>query len=186
MPVNKIDRALRLAVEAHARQNRKGTSIPYITHPMGVALLLARAGASDDVIAAGLLHDTVEDCSISLEQIAHEFGLWTAVIVGGCTEPDKELPWELRKQNKMHALRTAPPEVKLVVCADKLHNVRAMREDYEAAGDQLWLRFNRGRDQQSWYYRSMVDCLRPESEGDVHAGLYRELEAEVTALFGPH
>lgn len=186
MPANMIDRALQFAVKAHGSQTRKGTSIPYITHPLGVALLLARTGASEAVIAAGLLHDTVEDCDVTLEQLASEFGLWTAVLVGGCTESAKEFPWEVRKQEKMHALRTAPPEIRLVVCADKLHNVRAMREEHQELGEQLWVRFNRGREQQCWYYQGMVESLRPESDSDPHASIHRDLEAEVAALFGHH
>lgn len=75
MPANKIDRALRFAVQAHGSQTRKGTAVPYITHPVGVALLLARTGASDDVIAAGLLHDTAEDCGVTLEELAKELSL---------------------------------------------------------------------------------------------------------------
>ena len=64
-----IDSAIKVALKAHRDQFRKGTDIPYITHPLTVGIMLAKAGCSDEVIAAGILHDTVEDTSISLDYL---------------------------------------------------------------------------------------------------------------------
>lgn len=168
MAGSKVDRALRFSVAALHSQKRKGASVPSIARSAGVALLLARAGADDDVIAAGLLRPTVVEAGLSLEQLAQEFGLWTDVIVGGCTQD---------------GLQTAPPAVKMVVCAEHLYTVRAMREEYETIGEELWTRVDRGREEQGRYYWSALDRLRPASEDELHTGLFRELEAEVAGLF---
>lgn len=137
----KIVLACEIAVKAHTGQNRKSKDLPYISHPMAVAILLARAGASDDVIIAGILHDTVEDAGLTLRNIEEQFGQEVAKIVEGCSEPDKSLPWEKRKEHTLEALKTASSGVWLVSCADKLNNVRDMASDYTNCKDSLWERF---------------------------------------------
>jgi len=179
-----IDRAIAFAVRAHAGQMRKGTDTPYIVHPFGVAMLLARSGCSSDAVTAGLLHDTIEDCGVTAAEIEAEFGPQVAAIVVGCSEPDRARSWEERKQETFTYLRTAPLEIKLVSCADKLHNVRAMAVDYRAVGEGLWARFKRGREQQAWYYRGLAAAFRSEIEAGLYPDLFWALEREVTALFG--
>ena len=119
-----LDTAIEIAARAHRDQLRKGTDVPYITHPYGVGLMLARAGYDEEVIAAGILHDTVEDTDVTLEQVREIFGARVAHIVRGGSEPDKDLPWEARKRHTMEQLATASIEVRAVTCADKLHNIR--------------------------------------------------------------
>jgi len=161
-----IEKAIQLATEAHAGQVRKGTLVPYITHPYTVGMMLAQAGCSDEVVAAGILHDTVEDTSVTLDQIREKFGPRVATIVEGCSEPDKTARWEERKQHTIDFLRTAQWEVRLVACADKVHNLRTIAEVYEKVGDEVWRRFKRGRDEQEWYYRSLLTVLcGPRAEG---------------------
>ena len=99
-----IDLAIEVAAKAHQRQVRKETDIPYITHPLSVGIILAKAGCCDDVIIAGILHDTVEDTSITLDYIRETFGAKVASIAEGCSEPDKSLAWEDRKRHT-----TQPP-----------------------------------------------------------------------------
>ncbi|NIA02072.1 MAG: HD domain-containing protein, partial [Nitrospirae bacterium] len=70
----KTQQAIRFAIEAHAEQTRKGNDIPYITHPLTIALILSQAGASEDVIVAGILHDVVEDSDVELDDVLNEFG----------------------------------------------------------------------------------------------------------------
>jgi (p)ppGpp synthase/HD superfamily hydrolase len=180
-----IERAIEFASRAHARQVRKGTDIPYITHPYAVGMILARAECEPDVIAAGLLHDTVEDTPTTPTEINQIFGARIAEIVEGCTEPDKSLPWETRKQHTLASLRDASPDVRLVALADKLHNVQAMLRDHQRLGEALWARFRRGKALQAWYYRGMLESLRPSAQdGAAQVRLYRELEKGVLALFG--
>jgi (p)ppGpp synthase/HD superfamily hydrolase len=155
-----LDYAIEVAAKAHAGQVRKGTDIPYVSHPYAVGMMLARAGYSEEIVAAGILHDTVEDTHLTLDWIRDNFGERVAVIVEGCTEPHhRREPWEARKAHTLEYLRTAPWEVRLVACADKLHNLRSVAAGREAVGEGVWERFKRGRAEQEWYYRGLVDSL---------------------------
>ena len=100
-----------------------------------------------------------------------------AGIVKGCSEPDKSLPWEDRKEHTLEYLKDAPCDVWLVSCGDKLQNVRNMTLDYVKHRDAFWQRFNRGKDKQVWYYTSMVESLR--CNRDYHPALFDQFEAEV-------
>ena len=155
-----IDRAIEIAVKAHQKQKRKGTKIAYITHPFAVGIILAKAGCSEEVVAAGILHDTIEDARIKRSRIREEFGEKVASIVEKCTEPDKRRSWRKRKQHTLDSLKKAGLDVKFVVCADKLHNIRTIARDYRKVGDRVWKRFRRGREDQKWYYTSLVESLR--------------------------
>lgn len=179
-----INLAIEVAGRAHNGQVRKGTDIPYITHPYAVGILLLRAGRSDEVVAAGLLHDTLEDTSLSLEEIRQLFGQRVADIVLGCSEPNRNLPWEERKQHTLDFLRTAPLDIRWVSCADKLHNLRTLACDLNRIGDQVWYRFHRGRNKQEWYYRGIVESLWHGLEVPPQGSLFHQLREEVAALFG--
>ena len=148
-----LEEAIRVAATAHGDQKRKGTEIPYITHPMSVAIILSQAGYAEEVLAAAVLHDTIEDTHLTLDEIRLLFGHRVAAIVEGCSETDRDLPWEERKQHTLEHLKTASREIRAVSCADKLHNARSILADKRAVGEQVWDRFNRGRDQQKWYTR---------------------------------
>ncbi len=153
------DRAIEVATLAHRRQLRKGTDIPYIVHPYSVGIMLAHAGFEAEVVAAGILHDTVEDTYVTLGEIREVFGERVADIVQGCSEPDKAASWEERKEHTVRYLRTAPYEVRVVSCADKLHNLRTIADGYARMGDAIWGVFKRGRKEQEWYYRALVESL---------------------------
>ncbi|MEH7179808.1 HD domain-containing protein [Neobacillus vireti] len=177
--MNVIEKALQTASKCHEGQYRKNTDIPYITHPVSVGMMLLKAGYREEIIAAGILHDTVEDTQLALEEIEKEFGLKIARIVEGCSEPDKTLPWKERKEHTIEYLKTASDEVRAVVCADKLHNIRSIISDYEEVGEAVWRRFNAGKEQQKWYYSNIVESLGTKSSFD----LLKELQKEVDRLF---
>lgn len=177
-------RALAVAAAAHQGQQRKGSGRPYIVHPVGVAQLLVEAGCEDEIVAAGLLHDTLEDTHLNLEDLHRLFGGVVAATVAGCTEPDKSVPWEQRKRHTLRTLETAPQEVHMVTCADKLDNMLSLAEDERMQGEALWGRFSRGRDDQAWYYRSIVKRLSMGSQcSEPCAELLHELQAAVESLF---
>ena len=180
-----LDSALIFAARAHRDQVRKGTDIPYIVHPVGVMLLLAQAGEADpEILAAALLHDTLEDAGVTASVLAQQFGARVAQLVEGCSEPDHDgAAWEDRKQHTVAYLRTAPRDVQLVAAADKLHNLRAMLADYSVHGAALWARFNRGPAAIEWYYRAVAASLNQGPLRD-HPVIVQLREA-VTALFGP-
>ncbi|MED1204132.1 HD domain-containing protein [Heyndrickxia acidicola] len=174
-----INKALETASRAHQSQYRKGTDIPYIAHPAAVGMILLEEGCREEVVAAGILHDTVEDTDVTLEDLRRDFGTEIAYMVEGCSEPDKSLSWEERKLHTIEFLMTASEEIKAIACADKLHNIRSILEDYAKEGDAVWERFNRGREQQEWYYRSLMKSLG----STVDFPLLKKLEKEVHKLF---
>ena len=102
----------------------------------------------------------------------------------GGSEPDKSLPWEERKRYTLDYLKIAPLAVRLVVCADKLHNIRTIATEHEKIGDQVWERFRKGRSDQEGYYRGLVEslCNRPDNQG--HESLFQQLKSEVEGFFG--
>lgn len=179
-----IDKAIELAARAHQGQVRKGTDIPYISHPYAVGMMLATSGCDEEVVAAGILHDTVEDTYITLEQLREQFGERVASIVEGCTEPHREQGWEERKEHTLAYLPTAPREVRLVSLADKLHNARSILADVHASGEGAWSRFKRGRAQQEWYYRGLVEALCMPRRREEPLPFCDEFRRVVDELFG--
>ena len=179
-----IDLAIEVAVKAHQNQVRKGTDIPYITHPLAVGIILAKAGCSDEVIIAGILHDTVEDTPVTLDDIRDTFGEKVSMIVKGASEPDKSLKWEERKSHTQDFLKRASQEVRFVALADKLNNIIAIASDYAEIGEAVWERFNRGKDAQQWYYQGLVQALRDDSAGDAYQMLHKEFSHKVEEVFG--
>lgn len=180
--MSRIDDAIVFVAKAHRKQVRKGTDIPYISHPFSVAMLLQQAGCDEDIVIAGLLHDTVEDTDVTLDDIIEHFGHHVADLVTAASEPDKSLPWEERKQHTLEFLAKAPLDVRRLVCADKLHNLRSILADLEREGSAIWDRFNRGRDDQIWYYSGLLDSIYtdlPEDHDDVLFAAYRHAVVEL-------
>jgi (p)ppGpp synthase/HD superfamily hydrolase len=154
-----LDEAIAFAARAHNGQRRKSDDLPYIAHPFAVALILQHMGCRDEIIIAGLLHDTVEDTDVTLAEIERRFGRAVADIVAGCTEPSKGHSWETRKLYAIEHLRAAPLAVKLVAAADKYHNLSATIRQQRLVGPRVWQRFRRGVEQQAWYYRGVTASL---------------------------
>lgn len=176
-----IEKAINFAAKAHKDQTRKGTEIPYITHPFAVGMLLQKAKCSEEVIAAGILHDTLEDTETSFEDLTERFGVRVANLVLAASENDKSLPWEKRKQHTIHRLKDASVEELQVIVADKLHNLKSIRTDLNLSGDIIWQRFNRGKRDQHWYYSSIVKAV---SHRKREFKLIGELENEIKGVFG--
>ena len=183
-PLVLIELAIEVAVKAHQNQVRKGTKIPYITHPLAVGIILAKASCSDEVIIAGILHDTVEDTSITLDDICEKFGEKVVLIVEGASEQDKTLPWKDRKCHTIDYLKGASREVKFVTLADKLHNIRSINADYVEADETFWERFNEGKEKQKWYYKGLVQALRDDSADKAYQTLHSQFAQEVSEVFG--
>jgi (p)ppGpp synthase/HD superfamily hydrolase len=147
-------------------------------------VILCRAGCPDEVVIAGMLHDTIEDTTATLEEIRREFGDRVASMVEACSEPDRSLSWEERKRHTLEFLTSAPPEVRFVALADKLDNVRAISTDYRDNGERLWKRFNRGKEDQRWYYEGLVEALRDEGGNQAYRELHSQFAQEVRDVFG--
>ena len=157
--------ALSFAADAHAGQFRKGTKIPYIVHPIAVMELLIRNCASTDAVVAGILHDTLEDTSITEFELRQLFGDRITDLVVGASEPDKSLSWQERKEHTVEFLRnTTDIELLMVVCADKLSNISSIKTDLDTYGDIVWTRFKRGYESQKWYYTSLADIFAKHTD----------------------
>jgi (p)ppGpp synthase/HD superfamily hydrolase len=154
--------ALGLAVDLHSRQARKGSTVPYIGHLLGVCALVIDAGGSEDEAIAAVLHDAVEDQggAATLDRIRTQFGSNVAAIVEACSDTDvlPKPPWRLRKETFVEHLKTAPESVLHVSLADKLNNLRSIVRDYGQIGEALWARFNPDADQ-VWYYCSLLEVF---------------------------
>lgn len=149
-----IDHSKRFAESAHEGQVRRLSGAPYFTHVENTALILFKAGFRDEVVSAGYLHDTVEDTETSIHQILSLFGDEVASLVKFNTE-DKSLSWEERKQKTILSAVDATIEEKAIIAADKLDNIKSLHKEYLKHGDDIWRMFNRGKEQQEWYNRTL-------------------------------
>lgn len=154
-----IEQAIIFATNAHKGQKRKVDQSAFIIHPLAVGCLLADTGEDDDVIIAGILHDTVEDTDITLSDIQETFGEAITTLVAACTE-NKALTWEERKQQTMVDLEIAPEKVCIVTCADKIHNLQVSVDGIREKGRDFFTPFKKGYDEQKWYYGSIRNILQ--------------------------
>ena len=132
---------------------------------MEAAAIVAAMTDDEEVIAAAVLHDTVEDTAVTLDEICKQFGKRVAELVAAESANKREdkpaaSTWKIRKEETIEHLKTAPKEVKMLTLGDKLSNIRSICRDYEAQGDALWQRFNqKDKNEHRWYYKSIADCL---------------------------
>ena len=155
-----VEKAIAFATQAHEGQFRKGTTRPFIVHPLEVGQIVATMTDDEEIISAAFLHDTIEDCEdVTRETICQEFSERVADLVDQESE-DKSKTWIERKGTTIERLKSAPWEVKLIALGDKLSNMRDIDRDYPENGDNLWNRF-RMKDKQmiGWYYKGIRDVL---------------------------
>ncbi|HTV81611.1 MAG TPA: HD domain-containing protein [Acidobacteriaceae bacterium] len=187
---DRFTRAVDYARHLHI-ERRKGTSIPYMAHLLGVAsLVMGEAGhapipVTEDMVIAALLHDAVEDYGgrMRLRDIKHNFGLDVARMVEGLTDSFAEdssskADWEQRKRAYIDRLRNELDDVHLISAADKLYNARAILDDYREIGPQIWERFKRGRRQQLRYFHALLEVFRSRARNRI----MEELDRVVTEL----
>jgi len=156
--IDPVHEAIVFAAHAHNGQKRKGTDIDYITHPLEVLQILTSMNAGRELQAAGVLHDTVEDSGVSITEIQRIFGGRVAALVESHSE-DKTKSWQERKQQTLDDLTEAERDVKLLVMADAVANLRSMVSDYAQIGEKLWERFNVSKQQKGKYYSDMQDLM---------------------------
>jgi len=190
---DRINHALAFAAKHHDRQVRKGTRLPYLTHPANVAIILTRYGRDEQTVVAGILHDVIEDCvreaytADMLEQrIGDKFGTDVLTTVLAVThrrvdDDGVELAHDERRDDYLARLGTASESARWVCAADKLHNASSILADLHRTidPDTIWSRFNGGRDATVGWYRRVYDRLIAIGfTGDIMP----ELEAVVAAL----
>lgn len=154
------EKAKSFAIAAHIGQIRKSDKEkPKIIHPINVANILQEYNFDNNVIAAGYLHDVIEDTNYTKEDLLKSFGEDVVSLVLGATEEDKSLSWEERKQETITKVKTLDLRHKAVVCADKISNLEDLRIIFEINEKKDFSAFKRGFDKQKWYYTGVYDSL---------------------------
>jgi (p)ppGpp synthase/HD superfamily hydrolase len=188
-----INHALAFAAKHHDRQVRKGTRLPYLTHPANVALILTRYGRDTDTVVAGILHDVIEDCvrdgysrEMLEQRIGDKFGpkvLDTVLAVTYRRNDDDgvELSGDDRKTDYLERLSGASEEARWVCAADKIHNASSIVADLRRTVDTetIWSRFGGGRAGTGRWYRQVYERLR---EVGFDAPIMAELERASSEL----
>lgn len=177
-----VERAYRLAVKWHEGQTRKGDGLPYISHPISVAVLLGKNNFSAETIAAGFCHDLLEDTQCTEEEIAAECGAKVLEIIKAVTN-DESKDWESKKLAYIESVRNGPVEAKAVCAADKICNLRTLVRAYHAQGPNIWKKFNRGKEKKLWFERQVLAMLK-ETWGHPLTGEYEKMLTVMAGLDG--
>ena len=163
-----IEKAVKFAIKAHEGQFRKGSTIPYITHPLEVCTIVSLITDNEEVRVASLLHDTVEDTSVTITEIGSE-------------SEDKSKTWIERKMHTLKTLKNESIEVKIIALGDKLSNIRNSARDYLSLGNDFLLRFNeKDKVKQAMYYYGILDALKDLEDNE----FYKEYEKLCDFVFG--
>lgn len=180
--MNVKEKAKRFAINAHNGQVRKSEiDKPLVFHSIEVAKILEEYGLDDNVIAAGYLHDVVEDTKYNMEFIVEKFGIDIAKLVNDATEPDKSLSWEERKMHTIEIAKTLPLPSKLLICADKISNLESLLIKFNKTGKRDFSCFKRGEEKQKWYYTSIYESLI-FNEDENHP-MFKRLKNVIDILF---
>lgn len=170
---DRLNHALAFAAKHHDQQVRKGTRLPYVTHAANVALILARYDCDEATVAAGILHDVIEDCvrdgwthAMLASRIADKFGddVLAAVLTVTKRRLDdhgNEMDRDERNADYLARLATADDRARWVCAADKIHNGNATLADLRRTVDSgsVWGRFTGGRAETVTWYRAVFDRL---------------------------
>ena len=176
--------AVAFAARAHEGQTCRSTDAPRIVHPMEVAAIAATMTSDHEILAAAMLHDVIESCGVTEDELKAQFGERIARMVRVMSEekgPDAEEGWQKRKLFSINRLRAASHDQLILTLADKLSSLRAIRRDLSTYGDALWQRFNqRSASMHCWYFASVLESLAPLSDTDA----YREYRDLMNQIFG--
>ena len=185
--MKQFDQALQFAAEKHGSQYRKMSHLPYILHPMEVAVIASTMTQDEDVLVAALLHDTLEDTGVTEEDLRTLFGDRVTELVLSETENKRaglpsDVTWAIRKEESLRILKeTDDRDIRILWLSDKLSNLRSFRRQYETIGSEVW-GFTHQKDpaKQEWYYRSIASCLSDLRDTEA----YREYQQTLAILFG--
>lgn len=174
-----LDRAIVFAVRAHAGTERRGKGFPYIVHPLEALSIVATMTADQELLAAAVLHDTVEDTDVTVDDLRAAFGERVASLVADESD-EQDGGWLERKKSAVERLARASRDAKMVALGDKLSNMRAIARDYAEQGESFWNLFHE-RDPRAhgWRYRTLADALR-ELDG---TAAFREFETLINQVF---
>jgi (p)ppGpp synthase/HD superfamily hydrolase len=154
-----IEKAIRIAAVAHNGQKRKDSDLPYIVHPIAVALKLEKYNFPDEVIAAALVHDVLEDTDFLEERLKEELGNEVFEIVKALANDDS-LFWEKKKKRYIETVKNGSEGAKAVATADKIHNAESLLLAYQEQGPLVWKHFNRGKEKKIWFEKEALKMLK--------------------------
>lgn len=181
-----FERAVIFASVAHCGATRKGSRIPYLSHPVEAAAIVSEMTDDQELVAAAVLHDVLEDTDVTIQELQDYFGERIASYVSGESENKRrELPpestWVLRKEETITFLKEqADRNAKMLALADKLSNLRSIARDVEKVGDRLWERFHqKDKAMHGWMYRQIAEALRELEEYPV----WREYDQLIKKVF---
>ena len=182
-----VERAIQYAVFAHAGTKRKGKERPYILHPIEAMTIAAGITEDEEVLAAAVLHDTIEDTPTTREDLEDRFGPRVTELVLSQSENKREgqpatATWKVRKEESIEHMRSTDDiQAKKLYLSDKLSNIRSVYRDLERDGDPFWNKFHQNDPiEQSWYYLTIAELLKPDL-GDTFA--WQEFDRIVHAVF---
>ncbi|NTU98970.1 HD domain-containing protein [Candidatus Falkowbacteria bacterium] len=162
----KIKRAIKFSIKTHEvyqKQKRKNKDIAYITHPLTVGIILSLVGANENVICAGILHDTIEDSvdykKVDAGMLAERFGREVADLVVSVTEVDRSLPWEDRKADALSHIWQFSEDSLLVKSADTLSNTSELIDDYTRYGESIFDQFSASKEKMLAHYRHVIEAI---------------------------
>lgn len=160
-PSGRLMRGIATASRAHDGHYRKGSGVPYISHPMAVMLIAASVTNDEDVLLAALFHDILEDVpeNYSRAEMEDEFGPRVATIVAGVTKNSSLPSWQERADAYLEQLSRGSAESIIVAAADKFHNLSQTLEDLDREGHSLWRRFRSTPSQQLWWYTNVRNVI---------------------------
>ena len=148
------------AEKAHEGAIRKGSKVPYITHPLETALIVSLITDDEELVTAALLHDVIEDAGKTVEEIEILFGKRVAGLVAAESE-DKTKSWIQRKGTTIDFLSQAHTDHKILALGDKLSNIRSTARDAILLEEEIWNRFNEKRKEyHAWYYWGIAEALK--------------------------
>ncbi len=185
--MNILEEAIIYATTLHEGNVRKLKNTPYILHPLEVAQIIATMTDDQEIMAAGVLHDVVEDTDTTLDTIREKFGDRVAALVASETEnkypgEDKAFTWKRRKEESLLVLKNSKDiGVKMLWLSDKLSNIRSLSRLYDERGKALWSSFNQNDPMmQRWYYMTVAQYV----EYDLNrTGAYKEFIKQINHLW---
>lgn len=168
----RIEQALRAITILHKDQVRKGSiPMPYVSHLFAVAMIVMDYTKDEDTVLGALLHDTIEDTDYTPEELQEDFGGKVTEIVLALSEPQdtekKQWSWKDRKGQYAKQLRKAPQEALLIAAADKIHNMRAMVEEYFDAHERFLTEFAGSLDDRVMQYQDIANALNRNLKSDI-------------------
>jgi (p)ppGpp synthase/HD superfamily hydrolase len=196
---DRINHAFAFAAKHHDRQVRKGTRLPYLTHPANIAVILTRYGQDEHAVVSGILHDVIEDCvrdgytrDMLEQRIGDKFGdevldTVLAVTERQVDEEGVELSSEERKDDYLARLAAASERARWVCAADKIHNGSSILADLKRTldPDTVWTRFSAGRLGTVRWYRRVFERLREVGFDAAIMDELREVAEELERCGGP-